>query len=377
MPTKRSHCRWGILGSAGIAHKNWQAIHRAGNARLVAVASRDVSRARSFIADCQASVPVDAPPEAVGGYEALLARDDVDAVYLPLPTGVRGLWAIRAAEAGKHVLVEKPCATSVEELEAVVAACRTAGVQFMDGVMFLHSRRLQAIRERLVDAPGGIGRTRRIAAQFSFRADEGFLEDNIRMRSDLEPFGCLGDLGWYTIALPLWALEPRLPRAVTGRMIAAAAAPGGPQPVPVEFAGELLFPPAAGEPEATASFFCSFLAEHQQWAHLSGTRGSLRVDDFVLPFHGPELSLTVAEPRYLIDGCDFRMERRDRVVAVAEHSHGHATAQEAALFRDFSALVLDGRPDPTWPARSLAVQRVMMACLASARDGGRERRVEG
>jgi predicted dehydrogenase len=377
MPKNESCCRWGILGAAAIAHKNWQAIHRAGNARLVAVASRDVARARAFIDGCQRSVPVEEPPEAVGGYEALLARDDIDAVYLPLPTGLRARWAIRAAEAGKHVLVEKPCATSVEELEAVIAACRAAGVQFMDGVMFLHGRRLGAMREKLVDAPGGIGRPRRIAAQFSFRADDGFLEDNIRMHSDLEPFGCLGDLGWYTIALPLWVMEPRLPRAATGRMIAAAAAPGSPQPVPVEFAGELLFPGAGGEPDVTASFFCSFRAELQQWAHVSGTRGSLRVDDFVLPYHGAELSLTLSEPRYVIDGCDFRMQRHDQVIAVAEHSHGHATAQEAALFRDFSALVLGGRPDPSWPARSLAAQRVMMACLASARDGGREQRIEG
>jgi predicted dehydrogenase len=372
-----SDCRWGILGTSQIAHKNWRAIHEAGNARLVAVASRDAHRARVFIDSCQTQVPFLESPAAVSGYDALLARDDVDAVYLPLPTGTRSQWAIRAAEFGKHVLVEKPCAASVAELEAVIAACDAAGVQFMDGVMFLHSRRLDAVRGLLVDAPGGIGRPRRIAAQFSFLGGEGFLADNIRMRSDLEPLGCLGDLGWYTIAFPLWLLAPRLPRCVTGRIIAAGGAAAGSPAVPTEFAGELVFPGVDGEPEVTASFFCSFLSGHQQWVHISGTRGSMRIDDFVIPYCGPEVSLSVAEPHYLIEGCDFRMEPRDRAVSVREHSHGHPTSQEATMFRAFSRLVLDRRTDRSWPNRSLAVQRVLMACLASAHDGGHEVELNG
>ena len=365
-------CRWAFLGTAGIGRKNWQSVHRAGNARLVAVGSRDVAKARVFIDECQCSVPVEHLPEAVAGYEAVLARDDVDAVYLPLPTGARAEWAIRAAEAGKHVLIEKPCGTSVAEVEAIVAACRQAGVQFMDGVMFLHSGRLDAIRGRLADGAGGVGSIRRIASQFSFRAPEGFLTSDIRVRSDLEPLGCLGDLGWYSIAFTLWALAPRAPIAVTGRVVAAAAAPQSPRPVPVEFAGEILFAGAGSDPPIATSFFCSFLVAHQQWAHVSGTRGSLRIDDFVLPYCGDTASFTVSHPDFLLDGCDFRMERHEEVVTVAEHSHSHASAQEARMFRDFSALVLSGQPDPRWPEISLAVQRVMMACVESAAAGGRE-----
>jgi len=365
-------CRWAILGTAGIGRKNWQSVHRAGNARLVAVGSRDAAKARAYIDECQRSVPVEHLPEAVAGYEAVLARDDVDAVYLPLPTGARAEWAIRAAEAGKHVLIEKPCGTSVAEVEAIVAACRQAGVQFMDGVMFLHSVRLDAIRERLADGAGGVGSIRRITSQFSFRAPEGFLTSDIRARSDLEPLGCLGDLGWYSIAFTLWALAPRAPVAVTGRVVAAAAAPQSPRPVPVEFAGEILFPGAGTESPIATSFFCSFLVAHQQWAHISGTRGSLRIDDFVLPYCGDTASFTVSHPDFLLDGCDFRMERHEEVVTVAEHSHSHASAQEARMFRDFSALALSGQPDPRWPEISLAVQRVMMACVESAAAGGRE-----
>ena len=91
-------CRWGILGAAFIARKNWQAIRDAGNATLVAVASRDVARAQAFINECQASAPHLVIPEAVGGYQALLERPDIDAVYIPLPTGLRKEWVIRAAE---------------------------------------------------------------------------------------------------------------------------------------------------------------------------------------------------------------------------------------------------------------------------------------
>jgi predicted dehydrogenase len=360
------------LGTAGIARKNWQAVHRAGSARLVAVGSRDAAKAKAFIAECQRRVPLDREPEAVAGYEAILARDDVDAVYLPLPTGARAAWAIRAAEAGKHVLVEKPCGTSVGELEAIVAACRKAGVQFMDGVMFLHSRRLDLVRHRLADAAGGVGDIRRIMSQFSYRAPPDFLARDIRMHSDLEPLGCLGDLGWYSIAFTLWALAPRSPVAATGRIVAAASSPGSPRPVPVEFVGDVFFPAEGTQPATSTSFFCSFLVEHQQWAHVSGTRGSLRIDDFVLPYFGNELSFTVSHPDFVHDGCDFRMERHDEVVTVAEYGNGHATAQEARLFRDFSALVLSGRTEPRWPETSLAVQRVMMACLESATNGSRE-----
>jgi predicted dehydrogenase len=142
--------------------------------------------------------------------------------------------------------------------------------------------------------------------------------------------------------------------------------------VPVEFAGEILFPGAGTASPIATSFFCSFLVAHQQWAHISGTRGSLRIDDFVLPYCGDTASFTVSHPDFLLDGCDFRMERHEEVVTVAEHSHSHASAQEARMFRDFSALALSGQPDPRWPEISLAVQRVMMACVESAAAGGRE-----
>src|SRR5438105_8792865 len=111
-------CRWGILGTANIARKNWKAIRNAGNSALVAVASRNRDRARQFIQECQAEVALTPAPIPCGSYAELIQRDDIDAVYLPLPTAVRKEWVIRAAEAGKHVLCEKPCGVSCADVRA-------------------------------------------------------------------------------------------------------------------------------------------------------------------------------------------------------------------------------------------------------------------
>src|SRR5262245_20201809 len=116
-------CRWGILGTANIARKNWQAIRNAGNSSLIAVASRRLERAQAFIDLCQSAVPMGPAPAACGSYEELLARHDVDAVYIPLPTGIRKRWVVRAAEAGKHVLCEKPCAVNAADLREMLDAC--------------------------------------------------------------------------------------------------------------------------------------------------------------------------------------------------------------------------------------------------------------
>uniref|UniRef100_A0A7C4QML6 Gfo/Idh/MocA family oxidoreductase n=1 Tax=Schlesneria paludicola TaxID=360056 RepID=A0A7C4QML6_9PLAN len=359
------HCRWGILGTAQIARKNWAAIRRSGNGRLVAVASRSVERSQSFIAACQAEVPCDPAPQAVGSYQELLQRDDVDAVYIPLPTGIRGEWVIRAAEAGKHVLVEKPVGVNSAEVARMLDACRRRNVQFMDGVMFMHSRRLEQMR-RVLDDGTSVGTLRRIASQFSFRGSPEFLQQNIRVSSALEPLGCLGDLGWYNIRLTLWAVRYQMPLKVVAHLLAEARRPDCAASVPLEFSAEFFFPHGV-----SATFFCSFQAENQQWAVLSGDRGFLHVPDFVLPFYGCETAFSVTNAVFHQDGCRFHMEDHTRRHAVAEYSDGHASAQETQLFRSFSALVLSGRVDPHWGEIALKTQQVLDACLTSAREEGR------
>lgn len=354
-------CRWGILGTAGIARKNWQAIRDAGNARLVAVASRDASRAAEFIAACQEQAPHPATPEAVGGYAALLARPDIDAVYLPLPTVPRKEWVLRAAAAGKHVLVEKPVGACAADVAEMLAACRRHGVQFMDGVMFMHGRRLGALR-RVVD--GELGRLRHIAAHFSFLADDDFLRNNIRAHADLEPLGCLGDLGWYCLRFALWALGEAAPERVTGRIHTATDAGAGGPGIPLAFSGMLEFPGGV-----SATFHCSFLAAHCQWAIVSGEQGYLQFSDFVLPFSGRHTEYTVVKSRFDVDGCQVDMHPGREVVRVEEPASNAPGSQEAALFTDFSRLVTGGTIDPSWGRASLLTQQVLDACLASARTG--------
>lgn len=354
-------CRWGILGTANIARKNWKAIRLAENATLTAVASRDPARARAFIAECQADASFADTPAACD-YTELLARPDVDAVYIPLPTGIRHEWVVKAAQAGKHVLCEKPCGVNAAEVRAMVDACRANGVQFMDGVMFMHSRRLPLLRQVLDDGES-VGEFRRIATQFSFAAPEEFLKGNIRVSGTLEPLGCLGDLGWYNVRFALWAMKYQLPERVSGRLLAEHGTDG--QPVPMEFSGELFFPGGV-----VSSFYCSFRTENQEWAHVSGTRGSVLVPDFVLPFYGSEVGFEANRPFFQVQGCSFHMESHPKRYAVREYSDGAVDSQETNMVRTFSGLVTAGTVDPSWPDIAWKTQVVLDACLSSARNGG-------
>ncbi len=357
--------RFGILGAANIARKNWRAIQNSGNATVTAVASRDLEKARRFIEECQAEAPMATKPRAFGSYEALLASDAVDAVYLPLPTGLRKEWVLRAASLGKHVVCEKPCAVTPADLEAMLEACRRHRVQFLDGVMFMHSRRLDRMREVLDDGRS-VGALRRITSAFTFGSSPEFFSGNIRTDGALEPLGCLGDLGWYCIRLTLWAMNGQMPRHVVGWTHAEIARAGSSAPVPTDFSGEMFF--ADG---VSAGFYCSFLAATQQWGICSGSQGCLRIEDFVLPFQGGELAFEVQNMAFKPNGCDFRMESNPRVFRVSEASHGDASAQEAHLFRNFSNQVRSGTLNPLWPEIAWKTQRVASACFDSALQGGK------
>ncbi len=352
-------CRWGILGAANIARKNWKAIRNAENSTLVAVASRDKAPAERFIQECQADTPHPAVPIVCASYEALLALKDIDAVYIPLPTGVRKEWVIRAAEAGKHVLCEKPCAINGTDLKEMLDACRRNRVQFMDGVMFMHSKRLPLLREVLDDGES-VGALRRITSQFSFLADTQFMEQNIRVSGSLEPLGCLGDLGWYNIRFALWTMKEQMPERVSGRCLAAHG------DVPMEFSGEMFF--ADG---VSVSFFTSFRTEITQWAHISGVKGQASVPDFVLPFFGCESTFDLNQPRFQVDGCSFHMERHTSTRSACEYSDGAPDAQETNMIRRFADIVLSGKLETNWGEQALKTQQVLDACLDSAKKDGK------
>jgi predicted dehydrogenase len=355
-------CRWGILGTANIARKNWKAMRLAGNSAITTVASRDPAKAQRFIDECQSEVPFSAVPAACT-YEELLKRPDVDAVYIPLPTGIRKDWVVKTAEAGKHVLCEKPCGVNAGELKAILDACRANGVQFMDGVMFMHSARLPLLRQTLDDGEA-VGDIRRVTTQFCFSAPEEFMKSNIRVSDSLEPLGALGDLGWYNLRFTLFAMKYRMPEKVSGRILFEHGS--GAKPVPMEFSAELFFPGGA-----TGSFYCSFRTENHQWAHISGSKGSIHVPDFVLPFFGCESAFEANRPIFSASGCTFRMESHPVRHAVREYSEGADNAQEVNMIRTFSGLVLSKKLDASWGEIAMKTQTAMDACLRSAQQGGK------
>jgi predicted dehydrogenase len=354
-------CRFGILGTATIARKNWKAIRLSDNACVTAVASRQPAKAQAFIDECSEEVPPGGPVAAVS-YEDLLKREDVDAVYIPLPTGIRAEWVQKAARAGKHVLCEKPCGSNLGEVLEMVSACKAANVQFMDGVMFMHSGRLPLVRQVLDDGTS-VGNIRRITSQFSFAAPPEFLTGNIRADHALEPLGCLGDLGWYNSRLTLFVMDYQMPEKVSGRLLLGHGQAG--KQVPLEFSAELFF-----HGGVTASFFNSFRTQHQQWAHISGDKGWLSIPDFVLPYQGCESSFEVNNAHFHIAGCSFHMQGHPRRFAAIEQADGAPDSQETSMIRTFSTLALSGKPDPFWGDIAIKTQNILDALVKSAAMDG-------
>ncbi len=357
-------CRWGFMSTAGIARKNWKGIRLSGNGRVSAVASRSVAKAQAFIDECSAEVPQTGPVAAVGSYEELLAREDVDAVYIPLPTGLRKDWVIAAAKAGKHVLCEKPAAINEQEVQEMVDACAQAGVQFMDGVMFDHSRRLGEVC-KAIRSEGDLGQLRRISTHFSFHGDDAFQQNNIRTDSVLEPHGCLGDLGWYCIRFTLWAAGLQMPTHLSARTLTWLAGEDSEGEVPGEFSAELKF-----SDDLSASLFCSFLTVNQQTAILSGDRGYLSIDDFVLPFYDAEASWTRHQHVLEIDNCRWNFRRHSERSAIAEYPSGEKNAAEVNMVRRLAECALTGKLDPLYPELTLKTQRIVDACRRSDAAGG-------
>lgn len=188
--------RWGILSTAKIAREHMiPALINSDNGVVAAIASRDEARAHAVAARFGV-------PHAFASYEALLASDAVDGVYIPLPTSQHVAWAIRAADAGKHVLVEKPLALAAEDIRPVIAARDRNGVLVCEAFMVVFHPQWLKVRELV--AEGAIGRLRHIQGAFSY-----FNDDPANMRNILAlGGGALPDIGVYpTVAA----------RFVTGR----------------------------------------------------------------------------------------------------------------------------------------------------------------
>lgn len=137
--------RFGILGCANIARKLARAIALAPNATIRAIASRSLEKAEKFAAENNLPASV----RIYGNYDEIMEDSVVDAVYIPLPTSLHVQWAVTAANKKKHVIVEKPAALDVAELDRILEACESNGVQFMDGSMWLHHPRTAHMEQLL------------------------------------------------------------------------------------------------------------------------------------------------------------------------------------------------------------------------------------
>lgn len=177
--------RWGIVGTGGIANGMANMIKLADNAELSAVASRRLETAKEFATK-------HGIPNAFGSVTEMLSSNTIDAVYVATPTAIREEVSLLAAAAGKHVLGEKPFA-NLPSLRRITAACRKNGVGFMDGTHFVHHPRTAQIKASLRDK---IGAPWTIDSTFQFLLTNA---DNIRLDPVLEPYGAIGDAGWYNM----------------------------------------------------------------------------------------------------------------------------------------------------------------------------------
>ncbi|HEU5087209.1 MAG TPA: Gfo/Idh/MocA family oxidoreductase [Roseiflexaceae bacterium] len=193
-----SRIRWGILSTANIGKRAViPGIQRSNNGEVVAIASRDAAQAQAAAAELRIG-------RAHGSYEALLEDSEVDAIYIPLPNSMHREWTIRAAQAGKHILCEKPLAMNAAECAEMQAAAEQHGVLLMEA--FMYRFHPQTLRVQELVRQGAIGDARLLKATFSFHLTN---PANIRLNADLGGGGLM-DVGCYcvNVSRTMFAAEP-------------------------------------------------------------------------------------------------------------------------------------------------------------------------
>jgi len=202
--------RWGVLSAANIAVKRVApAIAASSNGRLVAVGSRNPQRAQELFAFA---------PEVIiySDYESVINDPEIEAIYIPLPNTLHAEWTIKALQAGKHVLCEKPLAVTAEQGVTMVQAARENGMLLMEAFMYrFHPQTIWTL-EQIAD--GRIGNVKLIHSSFSFNV--GSRPHDIRLQADLAG-GSLMDVGCYPVNL-CRAIYGRTPIAVGARVYTPA-----------------------------------------------------------------------------------------------------------------------------------------------------------
>ena len=321
--------KWGIVGCAGIAiravipgmaQSEWN--------EVVAIASRDEEKAKKTAGE-------HGIPKAYGSYEALLEDDSIDAVYIPLPNHLHKEWTIRAAEAGKHVLCEKPMALTAQEAEEMVAAANKAGVKLAEAFMYRHHPRYQMIRDLI--ASGEIGEIRGMHGAFTFNnaADT----QNVRNRRDWGG-GSIYDVGCYPISAARLLLS-REPEAVTAHAFFSPEH----DHVDMMASGLIEFPGSVA-----LTFDCGMWAAFRNTLEVLGVNGTIQVPS---AFVGKEEVLS----SFFVT---VKGQRREVEVPLVN--------QYAVQADEFARTVLFGESPKFEPIDAINNMRVIDACLKSARE---------
>ena len=260
MPIKK--VRWGILGAASIAIRRVIPAMQGGDwSEIAAVASRDRNKAQ----ETARSLGI---PKAYGSYEELLADPEIEAIYNPLPNHLHVPWTIRAAEAGKHVLCEKPLSMNAAEARSLIEARDRAGVKIGEAFMVRTHPRWLRTRELIRDSR--IGELRLISGLFSY-----FNRDPKNVRNTREQGGgALLDLGCYPVTLSRFLFDQE-PTRVMGSLERDP-----------EMKIDRLTSAILEFPTGRSMFTCSTQLAYNQRMILLGTKGRIEIDRPINPIAG-------------------------------------------------------------------------------------------
>jgi len=300
--------RWGVLSTAHVNKKMLAGAARSPDVEVVAIASRDRCRAEAFAARWGIG-------RAYGKYDDLLSDDAVDAVYVPLPNSLHHPWTLRALQAGKHVLCEKPYSRRPTDVEAAFAEADGRGLVLSEGFMYRYHPQIRELA-RIVSVGGMIGNVRLVASSFTQPTDD---PDDVCLDASLDG-GSLLDVGVYCIsATRLLAGEPRT---------VAAHQVLGPTGVDVCFAATMEL--GSG---ALALFDCGVNLADRSHLEVVGSKGTVHVSD---PWHCLEPGLTVvplgkpAIPVPVPQANSYQLELEEFGKAVRREAH-HLLGRDDAL----------------------------------------------
>jgi len=325
---------WGTLSTANIGRAAVNpAIQASRNGALLAVASRDPARAEAFGEEWGI-------PTRYGSYDALLADERIDAVYNPLPNSLHLEWTLRAAEAGKHILCEKPLGLNEAECREMAAAARANGVKLLEAFMYRFHPRTERVLEMVGE--GRVGDLRTIRSAFTFRLTR---PDNIRLDPELGG-GALMDVGCYCVNVSRTMVGAE-PAEVQARAVWTETGVDG------QLAGMLRF-----ENDVLATFDCALTMERSEFYEVAGTDGVLRVPAAYLP--GTK-DVAILEHRGRGEVVEHRSPGADEYLLMVEH---------------FADCVLDDRPLRYSAEEAALNMRVIEALYRSARAGGAPMSVE-